>query len=303
MIQSLLFRNPDPDPGNTVLLCGSGRSGTTWLAELIQAGNECRYMFEPFWHRHVPACRHFKVRQYLRVENDDPRFLEPANAILTGTIRRWWIDKYNRCYRGDVRLIKDIRTTLLSGWLHGHFPTVRMIYVLRHPAAVTQSRLGREWRARTDEVLDQPDLVADHLAGPLARFGEPRDRFDRHILMWCIENLVPLRQLAPGSVHPVFYEDLCVDPEGTLGALGGATGLDFGAALQRVGRPSRQALHNSAVRRGEDLVTQWQTKLSAAQIDRILECLEAFDLHRLYDAGPLPKVTDPFALFGDSPSR
>lgn len=300
-MRSLFFRNPDPDPANTVFLCGSGRSGTTWLADLINNGNDYRYLFEPFSRAKVPACRHFNIRQYLRPDNMDAAYLEPATAIVTGTMRRRWIDKYNRCYRGDKRLVKDIRVNLFTAWMQARFPKTKFVFVMRHPGAVTLSRMKRKWRARTDEVLKQEDLVSDHLEAPLARVGEPRDRFDRHVFMWCIENLVPLRQLASGSVHVVYYEHLCTDPEPTLRALAAAIGHEFDPkVMARVGKPSRQALPNSAIRRGEDLTAKWRTVMPKEKIDRVLEIVAGFGLDKVYTDDLMPVATDPLALFSDA---
>lgn len=300
-MRSIFFKNPDPDPASTVFLCGSGRSGTTWLADLINNSNDLRYLFEPFWRVKVPAVRHFNVRQYLRPSNTDAAYLEPAKAIITGQIRRRWIDKYNRCYRGHKRLIKDTRVNLLVAWLQAHFPKTKFVFVMRHPAAVTLSRMKRKWRARTDEVLKQSDLVRDHLERPLARVGEPKDRFDRHVFMWCIENLVPLRQLAPGSVHFVYYEHLCTDPEPTLRALAKSIGHEFTTkALASVGKPSRQAVHDSAIRRGEDLTARWQSVLPPAKIDRVMEIVAGFGLDKIYTDDAMPIASDPLALFDAS---
>ena len=295
-MRSIFFRNPPSDASNTVFLCGSGRSGTTWLADLLNSGNEYRYMFEPFSARNVPECRHFNIRQYLRPDNTDADYVDPATAIVTGQIRRRWVDKYNRRFAGERRLIKDIRVNLFVAWLRQRFPRMKMVFIMRHPAAVTLSRMGRKWRARTDDVLEQGDLVEDHLQAPLARMGEPRDRLDRHMMMWCIENLVPLRQLAADSVHAVYYEHLCIDPEATLRSVMAALGHEFDAqVLARVQRPSRQAAPNSAIRRGGDLVAKWRTKLTTAQIDRILAYLAAFGLDKIYSDDPMPVASDPFS--------
>jgi len=46
---------------------------------------------------------------------------------------------------------------------------------------------------------------------------------------------------------------------------------------------------DSAIRRGEDLINGWKSKLTSAEIDRSLRILEAFGLDAVYDEGVRPR--------------
>jgi hypothetical protein len=50
---SELTRDLNNDFRNTIFLAGTGRSGTTWLSNIINYKNEYRYMFEPFQSKKV----------------------------------------------------------------------------------------------------------------------------------------------------------------------------------------------------------------------------------------------------------
>src|SRR5262245_59584051 len=101
------------DYRHSVVLAGVGRSGTTWLAQMINHGNDYREMFEPFHPEKTLACAHFKRQQYLREDCVDPRYLDPATRIVTGRIHSPWIDRFNHRHWARQRIIKDIRVNLL----------------------------------------------------------------------------------------------------------------------------------------------------------------------------------------------
>ena len=47
----------------TVLLAGTGRSGTTWVEKVINHRNRFRVMFEPFHQKKVASISHWSYRQ------------------------------------------------------------------------------------------------------------------------------------------------------------------------------------------------------------------------------------------------
>lgn len=99
------------DYRRTVFLAGTGRSGTTWVEELINAKNDFRIMFEPFHSDKVELVSDWNYRQYLRCSDRTEKFLQSATAILSGNIRNEWIDCFNRKLISRKRIIKDIRAT------------------------------------------------------------------------------------------------------------------------------------------------------------------------------------------------
>ena len=95
------------DRRRTILLAGVARSGSTWVANIINYKNDYRLMFEPFHSRYVDIMKDFSWRQYLRVDNKDEKFLKPVEAILSGNVRNKWIDKFNRKQITKKRIIKE----------------------------------------------------------------------------------------------------------------------------------------------------------------------------------------------------
>ncbi len=87
------------DPNNhrrTVFLAGTGRSGTTWIEEIINSRNNFRIMFEPFHSKKVDLFSNWNYRQYIRCNDRRDKFLKPATTIFRGEIEHKWIDMFKQ---------------------------------------------------------------------------------------------------------------------------------------------------------------------------------------------------------------
>src|SRR5207248_8638707 len=150
---------------DTIFLAGQGRSGTTWISEVVNHRGELRFIDEPFHPGRLAITRGFRPRQYIRPDDDDPAYLDPARAIVTGRVRSLWTDRYNRRPFPVRRLVKEVRGNLLLPWLHARFPGMPMVLLLRHPCAVvtSQFRLAEDWHVDLRRFLRQDALMQDHL--------------------------------------------------------------------------------------------------------------------------------------------
>ena len=273
------------DHRSSVFLAGSGRSGTTWLSQIINHRRRYRYVFEPFNPGVVGPFCCFKTKQYLRPADRRKEFLEPARLALTGELRDPWTDRFNGRILARRRLIKDIRANLLLGWMRANFPGMPIILLLRHPCAVVTSRLALGWKDNLSETMEQQELVEDFLLPMEAEIRAARGDFERHLFLWCIDNYVPLKQLGPQEVHLVFYENLLAQPEVELQNLFAFLGESFdGRVYLRLGRPSPLSRKGAPA----PSVEGWLTRVSGHQLERAIEILRLFGLGRLYDRGTMP---------------
>lgn len=273
----------------TVFLAGTGRSGTTWASNIINYHRAYRTMFEPLHPVHVPSSAVFGWCKYLRATNDDEAYLGPARDIVSGKLRNPWVDGLNETVIGRGRLIKFIRGNLMLPWFLRHFPEVKIVMLVRHPAPVANSILKLGWPTSMDMYLEQPDLMADHLAPFENALRSVEDEFEKNVFAWCVQQLVPFRDLAPGQVHVLFYERLCQSPREEIAAVMDFLGRDYDdVVLQGLSQPSRVAQTDSAVVTGEDLVNAWRGKVSEERIHKTAEILEIFGLNRVYGSESMP---------------
>jgi hypothetical protein len=284
------FIDAGGDHRSTVLLAGSGRSGTTWVSEIINFDNHYRYMFEPFHSDKVRRCKAFGPATYLRPNARDDERLAVARSVLGGRLRAGWVDRYNKTWLSKDRLIKDIRANLFLKWLSVNFPGMPVVLLLRHPLATVASRLSLHWQPLTSAYLANHELVADHLGGVAEEMAGTTDPFEQQMYRWCVETIVPLRQFATNEIHLAFYEGFVADPDREVSMLFSHIGRDFDQrALAGLSTPSSQVRRRkSAIALHRDPLTQWRDEITPAQVSRALHILGLFGLDRIYNDDPMP---------------
>jgi Sulfotransferase domain len=281
------------DYRNTIVLAGSGRGGTTWIAEIINYANEYRFIFEPFQPEHVGLVHEFRSRQYLRPSDEASSYLDVARTVLSGRFRHPWTDQYNRRFQSTRRLVKDIRVNLILKWMQAHFPEIPIVLLLRHPCAVVASRLSLEWGTELSVFLEQPQLMADWLEPYRSVLSETSDPFERHILRWCVETWIPLKQFRTGEIHVAFYEEFCEEPEravtGLFQFLRRPVNEQVFAQLKKPSSQTRK--RKSAIMFDGRLTDTWTKNVTPAQSRRAQELLALFGLDRIYTEDPLPNTS------------
>jgi len=281
------------DPRDSLLVAGSARSGTTWLADLLNHDNGWRTMYEPFNKTFVREALPFRRRQYLRPECADPQYLDGARQIFSGALRNVWVDRMNGRFLYHKRIIKEVGLNLLLGWISRRFSEMPIVLIVRHPCAVALSRVHAGFGDPTQEWLAQPELLDDHLAPYVDLIRSDMSPFERHVLNWCVENYVPLRQFRAGEVCIVLYERLCVDPAVVLGEIATFLRRPMPVSSARISRPSMQARATaggfaSAILTGGDLVDNWRNHVSRAEVASAMKIVALFGLDRIYSERSMP---------------
>lgn len=282
---------------NTVLLAGCARSGSTWVSDILNYDNAYRYIFEPFRNDRSSVTRIFEGRQYLPPNADEPRFHAAVEQVLTGRLRQRWSDKHNARIVSRRRLVKAIRINLMLKWVRNQFPDLRMILLLRHPLAVVSSKLKLNWPVDFDSFLRQEALMETHLGPYRDLLTGDLSPFEKHLLFWCVEHYVPLRELDRDDALFVYYESFCAEPEREIARLFGFLGRgSVEGAMKVLSRPSSVTTEHAAINTGASLTHGWQTHITNEQIGTARRMLERFDLHRVYldDGLPNPSLREIF---------
>lgn len=286
---SKIFFDLNRDIFNTIFLAGTGRSGTTWIEELLNYDHDYRIIFEPFYPTKVPESGSFKYKQYLRPETDSNEMENSARNILSGNIRNSWTDRYNDRFLYKKRIVKDIRANLFLKWLNVKFPQMPIIYLMRHPLAVAVSRRKLRWKANLNDFFEQEYLVEDYLSPFWDDIKKAETELEKNILIWCIENYVVLNQFKQDNLQVVFYEKFYTDPQPEIEKLFAGLNQEPSAKVyDKLAKPSAQSRKDSAINIGGDILSNWKKSVTPEEIKRSMELLKLFNLDQVYSDAPLP---------------
>jgi len=268
-----------------IVVFGAGRSGTTWLAQIIaSAGLE--FIFEPLNPGEVPEARVMKpVPLYCR-KYDAFEWEELFTKMMNGEVRNSWTIRSNP--GAERRVIKFIRANLLIEWILHNFD-VHPVFITRNPLAVVASIKEQEW------VLN-PGWVKDVLSSQ--RLNEPffskipevpewvaRDLTDAEVkaLYWCIHNHVPRSMGLLRKLHFVRYEELCQDPEKVFGQLAPKIGIPMDSSTRSAfSKPSFMRGKRQGTK-GYDPRRAWRDILNPEDVDAVKRIVEAFSLESYID--------------------
>ena len=289
------FNFPDKfNYDNTILLVGSARSGTTWIAEIINYDNKYRFLFEPLNPAKMDIVKHFYDRQYIRPNDQSSQFTKPIKMVLSGHVYGKWTNRQNSTPKTNKILIKDVSSHLFLKWIKGHCPQIPITFVMRHPCAVATARIRlRGWFSHDlEEYLNQPELMEDFLAPFKDHIQNAQTEFEKIIFVWCIENYIPLKQLQPNDLYIIFYENFCIDVEDEIAKLFAFLGDGYCSkdVLEIAKRPSSFAVKHSAIKTGESLTENWKKYITVEQLERAIDILALFGLEHIYGKDSLPLV-------------
>jgi len=312
-----------------LVVAGSGRAGTTWLADALAAANSLRTVFEPLHPQGVPGAAPFAHR-YVPADAGEPDLAGFLEEVLAGRRESLWTryrirpDKLRPARpdlvhpRGWKRLAhrycrfawqrialaraaspaarplyKLIRANLMLGWLERRFDA-RVVLLVRHPGAVVESRLrlgGPDWDCRPLIARYRADRrLGERLSDrQAALLASDVDAARGHAVLWCVENAIPLAEAGEHGYAVVHYEHLVARERGAWRAVLARLGLAHEPTAALLARPSQQTHAGGAAGDAD----AWTRRLTARDRDAIAEVLAEFDVHAYTMTSPLPAGAPP----------
>lgn len=290
LVEQAYFLSHDrPKAESAVLVAGSGRSGTTWVHEVLGSIPGTQLLFEPLNQNfveeasiltNIPKSTQPRIfSQYLRPEQIYPNWHTFLENILTGRVRNTWVDRRINWGPTNQYIIKVIRGNLMLGFIKENF-NPKIIFVIRHPCAVILSRLNNGWIANIDDLLTQEDLIEDHLRPWVGLIEKERDLIGAQAVWWAVENMVAMRELVDKKCYLLIYEDLCLDPQNSFADLFSWLGYPNQNISQKIiHQPSR--LSDNAYSTTKDRLEYWKSNMSIKTQERILRWAERLGI-KLY---------------------
>lgn len=294
-----------------IWLIGDGRSGTTWVSDLINHDKRYREMFEPFHPKYVRSLSFISPHHYIRNGEANERLADLSSKIFSGRFTHERTDSENQSFVYKGLLIKDIFANLLSHWAVSQFPSVKPVLLIRNPFAVAISKYKKSdwyWAIEPRHLLNQKKLFDDYLEpfeDIIGRVSDEKNHILNLILIWSIINYVPLRQFNPDKIHLCFYEHIYENPSLEVKKI-----LQFARQTKEkpelelpkdvIEKPSRVIGKDSNLLSATSPITSWKNELTPKLIDEGHKILQSFGMDKLYDENSMPN-TKAFKALQKSP--
>lgn len=311
------------------IISGSGRSGTTWVQDVLAQSNDLRTAFEPLHPAAVPG-----MQQYANsiIESDEVHLqLETyLSKNFKGDFRSLWVDyrvrpdrlmpypvnlagirktheyfaRWRKLFRqkaiyrhniGKPVITKFIRANLMYSWILKHFEA-KIVHIIRHPCAVIESKLrlgGDDWDVDQELVRYLQQQPVYNWVSAYMSSGEIDSLtiVGRYALIWCIENTMPLLT-SDSRILKVYFESLAGHDDSTWKMVCAHLQLEHvpGAAL--MSKPSQQARpENRDKIYGRKMTSSWRERMADNQIKEIEDVLLRFNIteYSVSQSEPLTK--------------
>ena len=293
----------------SVIVLGFGRSGTTWLADVISKLLGTLIVFEPL---HPSVTERSEELSYRRVSDDrEGAWLKGhIQAVLDKRHRRPWLMRnhvpgkideidpsflhylWQECVIGGF---KEIRLNFSIPWLvQQDFGS--LVFVVRDPRAVAASILNRPnfwefgWPGTYDlcvgNILDDPAFARDPVQTEADFIRSAQQDFERIAFLWALSHAIALEDCKKHGIPVIRYEDLYADPFGTVKQIVRLLDLEprpiHPSYLFSPSLTTNRTFHgiysvDKQVRRG-DFSFFWNRTLSPYQCSAIEEIVSAFGL-------------------------
>lgn len=295
------------------VIAGFGRSGTTWVQDVLATANSLRAVFEPLhplWIRGAKAYAH----RYLSASDDDQVFYRFLHRYFFDDFHSLWADyrviwprlyphavdliswqrikrvlrygvhardnilRFRSQRRHSQRIVKTVRANMLLAWIKANF-NARIVFIIRHPVAVivSQMRSPRAWNPQLSiERYRADSRLLDTLGDDSKRLlSMSLGDVEAHTLSWCIENAVALQQATDSNIPVIYYETLVRRGLPEWKRILSALALDVVPDERLILRPSQQAWGEKAM--DAELVRQhssWMEHTGQSTTMRIQKILD-----------------------------
>ena len=302
-----------------IVVLSFGRSGSTWISDIISKNMGGLLLFEPLHPETCPfpedAC--YSDGYAAEVEERLYAFLR---HVLAGRERNRWLlrnhlftpleavsQAYVDMVWDETRILgfKEIRANFMIDWLIAKL-NARIVYLVRHPAAVIASLRRRQnfwnelgfathWRLFLEHVVHNPRYFS--LLQPYFSLIESsQSQIEREAVMWAVTHRLASeaakRHNLPIFYYEDFYERPFVTTRSLISFLGGDANALHPAHIFVPSMTTIRTVHGLTASES-DFASKgwgifWEDILTPAELERIMQLVAAFDIAEYGARGKSP---------------
>lgn len=270
-----------------ILITGSHRSGSTWLARMLALSENTLIAHEPFqiepwayaldglakyWFTYAPALPQGAA-------------LGAFGKVLERRTRKIFLKNEPQHWLPPLRrgrlIIKDPIAALSSDWLAKNFD-LEVVVLVRHPAAFAASLKRLDWTHPFDHFLRQEMLMRRHLEPYRAEIErEPKDVIEQAAIIWkCLYGVLATYVRDNPDWLIVKHEVLSTNPVVELKNLYEVLGLEWTTGVEDA--VVRHTRRGNPVNAPKDTVHQLRRD-SAANASRWKRALTGEEITKVHD--------------------
>lgn len=275
----------------TILVLGTGRSGTTWLSGLLASPFRHRLLFEPFHPDHVNGGKMI-ADHYYDPNNIPEKVVDFCHRALNDKLDSEWIAQSSnrrfKMHRWDfwpkVRICKEIRSNLFIPALRSIYgKELPIIVLIRNPVKVIESfmRVKFPWAFDLNTLLLQNGFEKNFNIKFDCLKEYDKCEIGKLAIRWAIENAYILKQHQKLNIDLVYYEEIYNNPVIKVTELCKKYEISIPKNLdEKVGQLSFTTHPRSSLRQGKPI--DKKTQLSVKELSIINEVLEIVDVKYLH---------------------
>lgn len=298
-ILRLIYELKKHDHYSNIIIFGSGRSGTTFLSEVLESLNKAKLIDEPLknsnshkidkigftgWGQFIPE-NEFKWK-------DAFHFFD---RLLSGKeFNPNHIRNLSNIFTTKIYVLKFIRGNMLMPWLIRNFQIRKPIYLIRNPYAVIASQLRHSgWNSneplkfKNGIIIPKFKYYNQFYNKYEIMFNEVRQLEEHLTLLWIMENEYIIN-------HPmhnkewiaISYEELILKPAQTLEKLGSLIDFPVTEKMKNLVNTPSYSSQKDEIEVSVQL-NGWKNYLSDNQVESIEKMLNRSSIKGIYKADDL----------------
>ncbi|MCF6158859.1 MAG: hypothetical protein E3K32_09875 [wastewater metagenome] len=302
-----------------IVILGFGRSGTTWLSDVISKKMGGLILFEPF-HPSVTNCSSQFAYSHISQEKDSKLLEGFLNDVLNKRHKRKWLlrnhipvsldevtDDFQDTVWQECNILgfKEPRASFLISWLQKNF-NAKIVFIVRHPCAVIASIKKRvnfweefgwsqNYKMFLQKTIFSESFHNHEIINYIDVVENARTDIEKMSVMWSITHSVAIEELERLSIPIFHYEDFYYAPFlffRNLFAYIGYSGSNlhpsyfFTPSMTTV--KTLHGLYNyegKFVEKGASLF--WENILDDSEVDTIMKIVNSFGIY-IYDKTGFP---------------
>ena len=223
----------DTQHDKAIWLLSDGRSGSTWLAQLLNFNRRFHVEHEPVHCDFNPRLLDQPLLPFPDDASVQSHYLPLFEDMLAGRYVSHRFGEEENC-RGGGLLIRDINAMLIAPRVLAVFPQLRPAILVRHPAEVAVSKVALShwnWFGDIERYLENK-AVRREMTGLGHLILAANTPYRRHVIHWAASHRYFFSEVMPRSLPIIRYpgnrEDICIGLDRVLGQFGqqAATGSE-----------------------------------------------------------------------------